>query len=163
MIGNASTVVPAPPDVVFATMTDIARLPAWNTVMTSVVDHPTTLDVGAEWVVEFRVLGRTWRSRSTLEELDVAGRRFAYRSATDDGNPSYARWAWTVTEDPAGSRVTATWDLHPVTFWRRTLLVRVRSRQLARRELPASLAALTVLAAAEEPVDDARSRASGEQ
>jgi uncharacterized protein YndB with AHSA1/START domain len=139
---NASALVPAHPDAVFATLTDIARLPEWNAAMTSVVGQPDALAVGAEWVVEFRVLGRTWHSRSTVEEIDVGGRRFAYRSRTDDGNPSYARWAWAVTEDPAGSRVTVTWSLHPVTFWRRVLLVRLRGRQLARTELPASLAAL---------------------
>ena len=149
---HASSVVPAPPDVVFATLTDIARLPDWNAVMTNVVDQPAVFAVGSEWVVAFHALGRTWRSRSTVEELDLAGRRFAYRSSTDDGNPSHAQWAWTVSDDPAGSRVTVTWTLHPVTFWRRVLLVRVRSRQLARTELPASLSALAALATAEGPV-----------
>jgi len=129
-------------DAAFATLIDIARLPEWNTAMTSVVEQPDRLEVGAEGVVEFRVLGRTWRSRSTVEDLDVAGHRFVYRSGTDDGNPSYARWAREVTEDPAGSRVMVSWTLHPVTFWRRMLLVRIRGRQLARTELPASLAAL---------------------
>lgn len=78
--------------------------------------------MGSEWVVDFRVLGRTWRSRSTVEELDRGGRRFACRSGTDDGC-----------------------DPHPVAFWRRLLLVRVRARQLARTEIPASLAALAAV------------------
>jgi len=140
---------------VFSTLTDIASLPAWNAAMTSVVDRPDCLGVGAEWVVEFRVLGRSWRSRSRVEELDAPGRRFAYRSGTDDGNPSYAQWAWAVTDDPAGSRVTLTWELHPVTFWRRLLLARIRARQLARTEIPASLAAL---AAAMGPGESAGER-----
>jgi hypothetical protein len=110
--------------------------------MTQVVVQPAVLEPGAEWVVEFHVLGRTWRSRSTVEELDAARRRFAFRSCTDDGNPSYGRWVWEVAEDPAGSRVTVTSELHPATFWRRVLLGRIRARQLARTELPASLAAL---------------------
>lgn len=139
---SASTVVPAEPDAVFATLTDIARLPEWNGAMTRVIEQPSRLDGGAEWVVEFHALGNTWRSRSTVEDLDVAGRRFAYRSGTDDGNPSYARWTWEVTPAPAGSRVAVTWELHPATFWRRVLLARIRARQLARTELPASLAAL---------------------
>src|SRR5439155_17081342 len=41
-----------------------------------------------------------------------------------------------------GCRVSVGWDLHPQTFWRRVLFGRVRARQLARTELPASLAAL---------------------
>lgn len=151
---QASTVVPAAPDAVFATLTNISGLPAWNAAMTSVVDQPAKLEVGAEWVVEFHALGQSWRSRSTVEELDAIGRRFAYRSGTDDGNPSYARWRWDVTDDPAGSRVTVTWELHPVTFWRRMLLARIRARQLARTEIPTSLAALAAVAtqpAAPEP------------
>src|SRR5688572_385607 len=126
-----SAVIEASPEAVFATLTDIARLPEWNGAMTKVVEEPEQLVVGAQWVVEFRALGQTWHSRSTLEELDVAGRRFRYRSGTDDGNPSYAEWAWEVSDDPAGSRVTVRWSLHPISFWRRVLLVRIRSRQLA--------------------------------
>jgi uncharacterized protein YndB with AHSA1/START domain len=145
---SASAIVSASPDAVFRTLTDIAGLPVWNAAMTSVIEEPAALEVGAEWVVEFRALGQTWRSRSTVEQLDPAGRRFAYRSRTDDGNPSYARWDWVVANDPAGSRVTATCDLHPVTFWRRTLLSRIRARQLRRTELPASLASLAAATAA---------------
>ena len=48
-------------------------------------------------------------------------RRFAYRSGTDDGNPSVAHWAREVTEDPTGSRVTVALTLRPGTFWRRLL------------------------------------------
>ena len=139
---SASAIVTASPDAVFRTLTDIAGLPAWNAAMTSVIDEPATLEVGAEWVVEFHALGQRWRSRSTVEQLDVAGHRFAYRSATDDGNPSYAQWDWVVADDRTGSRVTVTWDLHPVTFWRRILLARIRARQLRRTEVPTSLAAL---------------------
>lgn len=139
---HLSTVVAAPADAVFETLTDIDGLPEWNKVMTAVVESPPLLAPGAEWVVEFHVLGRTWRSRSTVEELDESRRRFAYCSRTDDGNPSDARWSWQVDADPAGSRVTVAVALHPATFWRRVLLARIRSRQLARTELPASLSAL---------------------
>jgi uncharacterized protein YndB with AHSA1/START domain len=146
--GRASAVVSADPDTVFRTLTDIDRLPSWNPVMTSVVERPEVLDAGAEWVVEFRALGQTWHSRSTVEELDIASRRFAYRSRTDDGNPSEARWTWEVTDDPGGSCVTVTWKLQPATFWRRVLLVRIRARQLTRTEVPASLDALATVTAA---------------
>ena len=140
---SASAIVAAHPDAVFRTITDIAALPAWNARMTRVLEQPAVLEPGAEWVVEFRALGQTWRSRSTVEELDADRRRFAYRSRTDDGNPSFGSWTWDVAEDPDGSRVTVAAELHPVTFWRRVLLGRIRARQLARTELPASLAALT--------------------
>jgi uncharacterized protein YndB with AHSA1/START domain len=139
---EASAVIGAPPDEVFATITDISGLPSWNSVITRVVEPPEELVAGAEWVVELRAMGQRWRSRSTLVDVDPVGRRFAYRSATDDGNPSWADWEWTVADDPGGSRVTVALDLHPVTFWRRVLFAKVRARQLARTELPRSLATL---------------------
>lgn len=150
---RASTIVAAAADTVFATLTDIGRLPEWNDVMTSVIDKPERLEVGAEWLVEFHALGQTWRSRSVVEELDGAARRFVYRSGTDDGNPSYARWTWDVSDDGDGSRVSVAWELHPATFWRRVFLVRIRARQLARTEIPASLAALARAALDVQPAD----------
>lgn len=149
--GRAAAVVPASTDAVFRTLTDIAAMPAWNNRMTRVVERPDALRPGAEWVVEFRVLGRTWNSRSTVEELDPAAGRFVHRSRTDDGNPSEASWSWTVTDHPAGCRVEVTWTLRPVTFWRRALLGRIRARQLARAEVPASLAALATAVALPSP------------
>ena len=77
-----------------------------------------------------------------VEAIDPIGRVFAYRSATDDGNPSYALWTWVVTDHADGALVTVACELHPRTFWRRVLLVRIRSRQLAHTELTHSLAAL---------------------
>lgn len=100
-------------------------------------------------MVELHALGQTWPSRSRIEAIDATERRFAYHACTDDGNLSYTQWTWTVAEAPAGSRVTVTWDLHPATFWRRVLLARIRARQLARTEVPASLRALG--AAAQNP------------
>ena len=147
----ASRLVDAPADAVFRTLTDIARLPEWNAVMTSVIELPERLEAGAEWLVEFHALGQTWRSRSTVDEIDRLGRSFAYRSGTDDGNPSSARWTWQVTDEGAGSRVTVAWELRPATFWRRVLLVRIRARQLARNEVPTSLAALARAVVAAQP------------
>jgi len=147
MTGSASAVVPATPEAVMRTLTAIDGLPSWNDRMTRVVDRPAALTPGAEWVVEFHVFGRTWHSRSVVDELDLDRGRFVYRSRTDDGNPSEATWAWDVSADPGGSRVTVSWTLRPVTFWRRVLLGRVRARQLASSEVPASLAALATATA----------------
>lgn len=139
--GSITESVRAPADEVFALVTDIDRLPEWNGIITKVVDRPATLGSDTEWVVELRAMGNSWRSRSRVLELDPRGRRFTYRSQTDDGNPSYADWTWTVTGESGESQVTVTWDLHPETFWRRTLFVRIRKRQLD-REVRASLQAL---------------------
>lgn len=139
---SASRVIDAPADDVFGAVIDVSRLPDWNDAITAVVEQPDQLDAGAQWIVEMHALGQTWHSRSVVDELDAPGRLFAYRSVTDDGNPSYALWTWAVTDHPDGAFVTVTCELHPRTFWRRILLVRIRSRQLAHTELVRSLVAL---------------------
>ena len=146
--GSTSAAIDVAPAAVLAALTDIAGLPSWNAKMTRVVEQPAALEPGAEWVVEFHVLGRTWQSRSVVDEFDPARGRFVYRSRTDDGDPSEATWVWQVAPGPSGSRVTVSWSLRPVTFWRRVLLGRVRARQLARTEVPASLGALATAAVA---------------
>jgi hypothetical protein len=133
--------MPIEAEQLFAVVTDVDRLPEWNSIIRDVVERPSVLARDAEWVVELSAMGNTWRSRSRVLEHDVAALRFAYRSRTDDGNPSYGDWCWQVVGDQGGSRVTVTWDLHPQTFWRRVLLAPVRNRQL-KREVRASLRAL---------------------
>jgi uncharacterized protein YndB with AHSA1/START domain len=138
----ASQFVAAPADDVFALITTPERLPDWNGAIVRVVDAPDQLCRGAEWVVQLSALGQSWPSRSTVVYIDPQARRFAYRSQTDDGNPSYADWSWSIAEAPGGCEVTVSCALHPATFWRLVLLSRIRSWQLRRRELPASLHAL---------------------
>ncbi len=138
----ASQFVAAAVDEVFALITSPERLPEWNGAIVRVVDAPDELFPGAEWVVQLSALGQSWPSRSTVVAIDPQARHFAYRSQTDDGNPSYADWSWTVADAPGGCAVTVSWILHPATFWRRVLLAKIRSWQLRRRELPASLHAL---------------------
>ncbi len=87
-------------------------------------------------------MGTSWRSRSRAVELDTTARRFRYRSCTDDGNPSFGDWTWTVDDHgKGGCRVVVGWALEPRTFWRRVMMARVRNR-LLRREITASLEAL---------------------
>ena len=149
--GSHSRTIAASPDAAFKVLTDLSQLPSWNRRMRSVVETPPTLVPAAEWVVEFRVFGRTWHSRSVLDTFDRSTRRFSYQSATDDGNPSRATWRWDVDDDPVGARVTVRWELRPVTFWRRTLLGRMRAYQLVRQEVPASLDALATRVASTSP------------
>jgi uncharacterized protein YndB with AHSA1/START domain len=136
------TAVAASPDKVFGTLVDVAGLPRWNDAVVRVLEDPGTLTPGSEWVVEVTAMGKHWPSRSRVEELDRERRVFAYRSRSDDGNPSYAQWRWTVREQPGGSEVEVEWSLNPKTFWRRVLLAKVRAKMLGRTEVPASLASL---------------------
>lgn len=141
MRDTATARVDADPAVVFARLTDIVRLADWNNAITEVLEQPAELTPGAVWKVRLHALGQSWVSRSTLVELDAERGRFRHRSQTDDGNPSYADWEWTVRPDGTGAQVTAIVELHPRTFWRKYLLVHLR-RPALRREMRASVAAL---------------------
>jgi uncharacterized protein YndB with AHSA1/START domain len=144
--GSASAAFDATPDALFLLVTDLDRLPEWNAAIERVVDRPTELVPGAQWVVVMHPakLPR-WNSRSTLLELDRDARRFAHRTQSDDNNPSYAVWTWSVEPDGTGARLSVSWDCHPKTSFRRVFGPRVRGPQL-QREVPASLTALAELA-----------------
>ena len=146
---TTSCFVAAEAERVFALVTDPTRLPEWNAAIVRVVDAPEQLSPGAEWVVQLSALGQSWASHATVLEIDPRTRFFAYRSRTDDGNPSFAEWSWDVTEVPGGCEASVAFALHPATFWRRALLVRIRAWQLRRREIPASLRSLATLATTE--------------
>jgi uncharacterized protein YndB with AHSA1/START domain len=131
----------AQPETVFARVTDVERLPEWNHAITKVLERPARLTPGSVWKVQLHALRQSWVSASTLLELDEAAGTFRYRSQSDDGNPSYAEWEWHIEPDGTGSHVTVTVELHPVTFWRKHLLVKLR-RPTLRHEVRASLEAL---------------------
>lgn len=140
--GSASRHVAAPADVVFGMVTDLDRLPTWNRRIQRVVEVPPRLVAGAEWVVEIKLMGRTFNSRSTVLEIDGRAHRFVHRSKPDDDNPSCSVWAWEVAPAIDGSRIIVSWELLPQTAARRLLAAPLRARQIPRDDLPASLAAL---------------------
>ncbi len=88
--------------------------------------RPVVLGVGAEWIVAFHAMKTRWNSRSRAVEVDREAGRFAYRSQSDDGNPSYADWRWQLSGVPGGTRVDVEVDIRPRTFWRRRLLSDLR-------------------------------------
>ena len=142
MRDTVSAHIEAPAEASFDRISDIARLPEWNGAITEVLEQPERLQPASIWKVRMRALGQTWVSKSMLLELDPGTGIFRYRSQTDDGNPSYAEWEWRVEHVSEGSDVTATFELHPLTFWRKYLLVHLR-RPALRREVRASLHALS--------------------
>ena len=129
---TATTVIDAPAAEVFERITDIEHLPDWNLEIPKVIEHPAVLAVGAQWVVRIHAMKTHWNSRSTVTELDLAGHRFAYRSQSDDGNPSYADWLWTLTDVEGGTRVTVSVAGHPKTRFRRLIASRIRPRGLGK-------------------------------
>ncbi len=149
--GAADVVVEAPADEVFAAVVDVDRLPAWNAHVPRVIERPSSpLGEGVEWVVQIRVMGTTWPSRSRVVLLDQAAGRFEHVSRSDDGNPSAMDWRWQVTPLTDGrSRLAVTWEGHPRTFWRQALFARIRRRQLV-DEVTTSLGTLAAGLAVEE-------------
>jgi uncharacterized protein YndB with AHSA1/START domain len=138
---SVSAYVDVSPERVFDRLVDVANLPGWNDAITEVVELPNAMTPGTVWKVRVSALGRSWVSKSTVEILDASNRRFAYRSQSDDGNPSYADWEWQVHTEGTGSKVAVTVDLHPETFWRKHLLIKVRRPSL-RNEMRDSIAHL---------------------
>jgi uncharacterized protein YndB with AHSA1/START domain len=133
--------VSAPPAHVFSLVSEPSRLPEWNRAITEIVEAPARLEIGSSWKIRLHALGQSWISESRVTTLDPATRTFSYRSRTDDGNPSYADWEWHVAPDGDGATVTVSVELHPTTFLRKHLLIRIRQPAL-RKEMVASLRAL---------------------
>ncbi len=143
--GNVEYHMEAAPESVFAAITDPSGLPRWNRRIAQVIDHPGRLTEGAEWVVQMKMYGQRFASRSRVLTLDPASGRFQHRSSPD-GDPDYAIWTWDVSGEGTGSRVRVSWDLNPAQFLNRTFWVRLRSRALL-KEVPASLGVLERLIA----------------
>ncbi|MFP5319024.1 MAG: SRPBCC family protein [Acidimicrobiia bacterium] len=140
--GRSSIHVGAPPDAVFAVITDLPGLPSWNSRMTGVVELPPELRPGAEWVVSFAIAGARFTSRSHVIELDGRSHRFVYRSKREDNNPSFTIWGWKVDPEGDGSKVTLEWEMRPATLFRKKVVGPLRGRQIERSDVPASLTAL---------------------
>jgi uncharacterized protein YndB with AHSA1/START domain len=129
---TATTVIDAPVAQVFDRITDIEHLPDWNLEIPEVIEQPAVLEVGAQWVVRMHAMKTHWNSRSTVTELDPGRGRFAYRSQSDDGNPSFADWLWELAEVDGGTRVTVSVAGHPRTFIRKHFISHVRPRGLGK-------------------------------
>jgi hypothetical protein len=148
---SASAEVASTPDSLFERITDLNGLPRWNEAITDVIETPSALVPGSVWKVRLHAMGRSWTGRSEARVVNPTERRFAYRSQTDDGNPSYADWEWLIVPSSIGAEVTVLVVLVPLTFGRR-LLVHVRRPSL-RREVRASLSALELSVSMEIPPD----------
>jgi uncharacterized protein YndB with AHSA1/START domain len=149
--GRASARVGATPQAVFDLITDIERLPVWNTAIEAVLEQPPELAAGAEWRIKMHPPRLpSWVSVARVEEIDRHRFRFAYESRNADGNPSYLKWAWAVAAADRGAKVTVTWDAYLKTFDRRFLAGPMRKRQLV-REVQRSLTAMASAVAAAQP------------
>jgi uncharacterized protein YndB with AHSA1/START domain len=140
--GAVTSTIERSPDAVFRAITDVRSLPDWNERILAVHTQPERLVAGAEWVVEMKILGRRFHSRSLVVELAPDARRFVHRSAPDDDNPSHTIWTWEVVPSGDGAAVTLAWELHPRTPGRRVAAF-IRSHMIP-AEARASLRQLEV-------------------
>ena len=144
--GDASARVDAPPKAVYDLITDVGRLPEWDTAIEAVVQRPPALAGGVEWTVKMHPPHvPSWGSISRVETLDRPNLRFAYETRNADGNPSYTKWAWAVVGAGDGAEVSVSWDVYLKTLDRRILAGPLRRRMLE-REVSNSLTALTAAA-----------------
>jgi len=149
--GRASLRVDATSQAVFDLITDVDRLPEWNTAIEKVLERPPGLAEGVEWTVKMHPPRMpSWTSISRVEALDRHHLRFAYETRNGDGNPSRAKWAWEVTGAGGGAEVNVTWDVDLKTADRRYFGGPIRKRQLA-REVPKSLTAMANTVTARGP------------
>jgi uncharacterized protein YndB with AHSA1/START domain len=127
---SESVVTAASPEAVFDLITDIERLPEWNKEIGEIHENPAALTPGAQWVVEIHAMGTHWPSRSTVVECDREAGIFAYRTQSDDGNPSFVNWVWRLTPHAGGCRIQVDASVNPRSFWRRYLLSNIRRPNL---------------------------------
>lgn len=102
---SAEATIQAPPDRVWALVTDFARLPEWSPELVRMVAlKPGGLRVGQWYLGINRRKAVVWPTRSVVSALEP-GRRIAWDTVS-----SGARWIWELTPD--GPEGTATRVVH---------------------------------------------------
>lgn len=97
---RAEATVAAPPDKVWALLTDLSRMAQWSPELVRMVPlKPGGLRVGQWYLGVNRRKAVVWPTRSVLAVLEP-GRSLAW-----DTRSSGARWIWEISPDPAGTRV----------------------------------------------------------
>lgn len=104
---RAETVVAAPPEAVWALLTDFSRMPEWSPELVRMFAvRPGGLRVGQQYVGVNRRKVIVWPTRSVVAVLDP-GRTVAW-----DTRSSGARWIWEL--EPAGDGGTRVVHRRPV-------------------------------------------------
>jgi uncharacterized protein YndB with AHSA1/START domain len=97
---RAEATIAAPPDRVWALLTDFARMPEWSPELVRMVAvRPGGLRVGQWYLGINRRKAVVWPTRSVVSQLEP-GRVVAW-----DTTSSGARWIWELAPDGAGTRV----------------------------------------------------------
>ncbi len=106
---RAEAVVAAPPERVWALVTDFARMPAWSPELVRMVPlKPGGLRVGQWYLGINRRKAAVWPTRSVVSALEP-GRVVAW-----DTLSSGARWIWELSPDGPGGAATRVVHRRPV-------------------------------------------------
>ena len=97
---RAETTIGAPPERVWAALTDLSRLPDWSPELLRMLPlKPGGLKVGQQYLGLNRRKAVVWPTRSVVAVLEP-GRTLAW-----DTKSSGARWIYELSPDGAGTRV----------------------------------------------------------
>lgn len=97
---RAETTIAAPPEQVWALLTDFARMPEWSPELVRMLPlKPGGLRVGQWYLGVNRRKAVVWPTRSVVAVLEPG------RSVAWDTRSSGARWIWELSPDAAGTRV----------------------------------------------------------
>jgi len=97
---HAETTIDAPPDRVWAALTDLNRMPQWSPELIRMVPlRPGGLKVGQQYLGLNRRKAVVWPTRSVVAAFE-AGKSLAW-----DTRSSGARWIYELSREGAGTRV----------------------------------------------------------
>ena len=97
---RAETVIDAAPETVWATLTDLRRMPEWSPELVRMIPlKPGGLRVGQQYVGLNRRKAVVWPTRSVVAILDP-GRTLAW-----DTRSSGARWIYELSPEGSGTKV----------------------------------------------------------
>ena len=147
-----STHVEAPPEAVWALVTDLTRTGEWSPVCTACVwDDPEAVAegpvVGAGFTGHNTSGGRSWETRCTVVAVDPP-REFRW-----EVNGDLVRWGYLLAPADGGTELTETWEFTPrgQAYFRERFgehgdrMIAVRTEE-ARAGIPATLATLKRIA-----------------
>lgn len=104
---SASVEITAPPEVVYALITDVGRMGEWSPEATGASSVKGSLQVGDTFRGHNKRGLIRWYTHCTVREAQP-GRKFVFD--VDSGPMPVSRWTYTFEPTATGCRLTETWD-----------------------------------------------------